>query len=50
MESAGSAGADSRSRFRKETEFLPGSARITMSGEAAAAATAMVSKAGFPGL
>jgi len=48
MESAGSVGADSRSRFRKETEFRPGSARITMSGEAAAAATATVSKAGFP--
>ena len=50
MESAGSVGADSRIRFRKETEFRPGSARITMSGEEAAAATATVSNAGFPGL
>ena len=50
MESTGSAGAASRSRFRKETEFRPGSARITMSGEHVAAATATVSNAGFPGL
>ncbi len=49
-ESTGSVGADSRSRFTKVTEFRPGSARITMSGETAAAATATVSNAGFPGL
>ena len=50
MERTGSAGATSRSRFRKETEFLPGSPSTTMSGAEAATATATGSNAGFPGL